>query len=194
MALVMLCWSCAIYFSAAPSSENDHGSMNLNTAPLVSTTSWSVAAIHLIAGGLTFRSTSMLACPVFRIRGQSLRARQKLVSKLPITGELLLGTLLERNGPTVSTSARRSKRLRRPHTMLGAPFIEPHRQIAANVALKNVALAVAVQILVPTIDHKVNTFPRPAYGACASLIKRSPHYRLLRTLPPKRHEDKLTPQ
>ena len=25
----MLCCSCGIYFSAAPSSENDHGSMNL---------------------------------------------------------------------------------------------------------------------------------------------------------------------
>src|ERR1700722_7215321 len=32
----MLCWSCAMCFSAAVSSENDHGSMNLasNTAPL----------------------------------------------------------------------------------------------------------------------------------------------------------------
>ena len=32
----MLCWSWAMYFSAAASSENDHGSMNLasNTAPL----------------------------------------------------------------------------------------------------------------------------------------------------------------
>src|SRR3974377_2091596 len=30
------------------------------------------------------------------IRGQTLRARQRLVSKLPITGELLRGSLLER--------------------------------------------------------------------------------------------------
>jgi hypothetical protein len=32
----MLCWSCGMYFSAAASSENDHGSMNLasKTAPL----------------------------------------------------------------------------------------------------------------------------------------------------------------
>ena len=32
----MLCWSCAMYFSAATSSVNDHGSMNLasNTAPV----------------------------------------------------------------------------------------------------------------------------------------------------------------
>ena len=30
------------------------------------------------------------------IREQSLRARQKLVSKLPVTGELLRGSLLER--------------------------------------------------------------------------------------------------
>jgi hypothetical protein len=30
------------------------------------------------------------------IREQSLRARQKLVTKLPVTGELLRGSLLER--------------------------------------------------------------------------------------------------
>ena len=30
------------------------------------------------------------------IRGQTLRARQRLVSKLPISGELLRGSLLER--------------------------------------------------------------------------------------------------
>ena len=36
------------------------------------------------------------------IREQSLRARQKLVSKLPVTGELLRGSLLER---TIHTAA-----------------------------------------------------------------------------------------
>ena len=35
----MLCWSCAIHFSAAACSENDQGSMNLapKTAPVAST-------------------------------------------------------------------------------------------------------------------------------------------------------------
>src|SRR5580693_1068838 len=44
----MLCWSCAICFSAAASSENDHGSMNLasNTAPLPATMPSRVAPIH----------------------------------------------------------------------------------------------------------------------------------------------------
>ena len=44
----MLCCSWAMCFSAAASSENDHGSMNLasNTAPVASTMPSSVAAIH----------------------------------------------------------------------------------------------------------------------------------------------------
>src|SRR5438445_4664831 len=44
----MLCWSWAMCFSAAASSENDQGSMNLasNTAPDPSTMPSSVAAIH----------------------------------------------------------------------------------------------------------------------------------------------------
>jgi len=48
----MLCWSCGMYFSAAASSENDHGSMNFasNTAPVASTTPSRVGAIHLITG------------------------------------------------------------------------------------------------------------------------------------------------
>ena len=51
----MLCCSCGIYFSAAASSENDHGSMNLasNTAPLASTRPSRVAAIHRSAGWRT---------------------------------------------------------------------------------------------------------------------------------------------
>ena len=48
----ILCCSCGMYFSAAASSENDHGSMNLasNTAPLASTRPSSVAAIQRSAG------------------------------------------------------------------------------------------------------------------------------------------------
>ena len=44
----MLCWSWAMYFSAAASSENDQGSMNLasNTASVPSTIPSRVAAIH----------------------------------------------------------------------------------------------------------------------------------------------------
>src|SRR3982751_2106664 len=46
----MLCWSWAMYFSAADSSENDHGSMNFDskTAPVSSTTPSRVAAIQTI--------------------------------------------------------------------------------------------------------------------------------------------------
>src|SRR5262245_28324069 len=44
----MLCWTWAMYFSAAPSSENDQGSMNLasNTAATPSTMPSRVAAIQ----------------------------------------------------------------------------------------------------------------------------------------------------
>src|SRR5262245_38430580 len=56
----MLCWSWAIYFSAAASSENDHGSMNLDskTASVPSTMPSRVATIQGIAECLTRRWTS----------------------------------------------------------------------------------------------------------------------------------------
>src|SRR2546426_5683282 len=59
----MLCWTWAICFSAAASSENDQGSMNFasNTAPVPSTTPSSVAAIQR-----TQLWTSLMTCPVVR--------------------------------------------------------------------------------------------------------------------------------
>src|SRR6516162_6997197 len=47
----MLCWTWAMYFSAAVSSENDQGSMNLasKTASVPSTMPSSVAAIQRLA-------------------------------------------------------------------------------------------------------------------------------------------------
>src|SRR5579862_6185621 len=64
----MSCCSWGMYFSAAASSENDHGSMNLasNTAPVGSITPSSVAAIHLTTGCLTCRWTSLMVLPEFR--------------------------------------------------------------------------------------------------------------------------------
>ena len=57
----MLCWSWGMYFSADPSSENDHGSMNLasNTAPVPSTFPSRVAPIHRLIGCRTCRWTSV---------------------------------------------------------------------------------------------------------------------------------------
>src|SRR5262245_26654633 len=51
----MLCWTWAMYFSAAASSENDHGNMNLasNTASVPSTIPSRVAAIQGMAECLT---------------------------------------------------------------------------------------------------------------------------------------------
>src|SRR5262245_21059158 len=64
----MLCWTCAMYFSAAASSENDQGSINLasNTASVPSTMPSKVAAIHGIAECLTRRCTSRTCRPVLR--------------------------------------------------------------------------------------------------------------------------------
>ena len=55
-------------FSAAASSENDHGSMNFasNTAPVPSTMPSSVAAIQRITGWRTQLWTSLTTCPVVR--------------------------------------------------------------------------------------------------------------------------------
>src|SRR5215831_3878322 len=64
----MLCWSCAIYFSAAASSENDQGSMNLDskTAPVDSTMPSRVATIQGMAECLTRRWISVMCRPVLR--------------------------------------------------------------------------------------------------------------------------------
>src|SRR6266852_3598859 len=64
----ILCWSWAMYFSAAASSENDQGSMNLasNTASVPSTIPSRVAAIQEIAECLTCRCTSRTCLPVLR--------------------------------------------------------------------------------------------------------------------------------
>src|SRR6266511_2471183 len=64
----MLCWTWAIYFSAAASSENDHGSMNLDskTAPVASTVPSRVATIQGMAECLTRRCTSVTRRPVLR--------------------------------------------------------------------------------------------------------------------------------
>src|SRR6266404_7277288 len=64
----MLCWTWAMYFSAAPSSEKDQGSMNLasKTAPIPSTIPSRVAAIHGMAECVTRRCTSPTARPVLR--------------------------------------------------------------------------------------------------------------------------------
>jgi hypothetical protein len=64
----MLCWTWAMYFSAAASSENDQGSMNLasNTASTPSTTPSRVAAIQEMAECLTRRCTSRTFRPLLR--------------------------------------------------------------------------------------------------------------------------------
>src|SRR5262249_40474529 len=64
----ILCWTWAMYFSAAASSENDHGSMNLasNTASVPSTMPSRVATIQGMAECLTRRWTSVTRRLVLR--------------------------------------------------------------------------------------------------------------------------------
>src|SRR5262245_34007380 len=71
----MLCWSWAMYFSPAPSSENDQGSMNLasNTASVPSTMPSRVAAIQGMAECLTRRWTSEMRRLVLRSYQERLR-------------------------------------------------------------------------------------------------------------------------
>src|SRR5262245_42452975 len=72
----MLCWTWAIYFAAAASSENDHGSMNLDskTAPVASTVPSRVATIQGMAECLTRRWTSVTCRPVLRSYQERLSA------------------------------------------------------------------------------------------------------------------------
>src|SRR5215472_416264 len=78
----MLCWTWAIYFSAAASSEKDQGSMNLasKTAPIPSTTPSRVAAIHGMAECFTRRWTSPTVRPVLRSYQFRLRSSVTLPS------------------------------------------------------------------------------------------------------------------
>src|SRR6516165_1589474 len=84
----MLCCSCGIYFSAAASSENDQGSMNLasNTAPVASTRPSSVAAIQRSTGCRIRRCTSLSTCPLlawYQRRFSSSVANPSCTMRLP---------------------------------------------------------------------------------------------------------------
>ena len=72
----MLCWSCAMCFSAAASSENDHGSMNLasKTAPVSLTSPSSVAAIQGIVRWIAWRWMSPIRWPEFSSYQRRLRS------------------------------------------------------------------------------------------------------------------------
>src|SRR6516225_10136379 len=72
----MLCWSWAIYFSPAASSENDQGSMNFasKTASTPSTMPSRVATIQGMAECLTRRWTSATRRPMLRSYQERLSA------------------------------------------------------------------------------------------------------------------------
>src|SRR5580704_51977 len=72
----MLCWSCAMYFSAAAPSENDHGSMNLAsyTATVSVTMPSRVATMNERTGCFTLVWTAVMACLVLRSYQARLRS------------------------------------------------------------------------------------------------------------------------
>ena len=72
----MLCCNCGMYFSAAASSENDQGSMNLasNTASLPWTRPSRVAAIQRSTGCRICRWMSVITCPVLASYQRRLRS------------------------------------------------------------------------------------------------------------------------
>src|SRR5262249_40225748 len=87
----MLCWSWAMYFSAAASSENDQGSMNLasNTASVASTMPSSVAAIQRMAECLTWRWTSITRRPVLRSYQERLSSGRGAELDNKVAGQVL---------------------------------------------------------------------------------------------------------
>ena len=88
----MLCWSWAMYFSAAASSENDQGSMNLasNTASVPSTIPSRVAAIQGMAECLTRRWTSVTRRPELR----SYQERLSVLGRRPELHDEVAGQVL----------------------------------------------------------------------------------------------------
>src|SRR5262245_41566033 len=102
----ILCWTWAIYFSAAASSENDHGSMNLDSkmAPVPSTMPSRVATIQGMAECLTRRWQSVTRRPVLRSYQERLScsvAAPSWTTRLP-----------ERSSGSVSPRFSRQRRIR----------------------------------------------------------------------------------
>src|ERR1700676_5483104 len=102
----MLCWSCAICFSAAASSENDQGSMNLasNTAPVPATVPSRVAPIHGSTGCRRRCWTHSTVCPVLRSYQCRLRAS--------VTSPSWTMRLPDRSSGSTSPRFSRQRRLR----------------------------------------------------------------------------------
>src|SRR4249920_3683088 len=86
----ILCWSWAMCFSAAASSENDQGSMNLasNTAPLPATMPSRVAPIHWSTGCRSRCCTHSMVWPVLRSYQFRLRFGHKPELDDEVAGEV----------------------------------------------------------------------------------------------------------
>ena len=100
----MLCCSCAICFSAAASSENVQGNMNLasNTAPAGSTSPSSVAAIHLFTGMLNPPLTSLTVLPVLSLVPPPV----KLFCHVAELNDQVVGQVLGSTSPRFSRQSR----------------------------------------------------------------------------------------
>ena len=135
----MLCWSWAMYFSAAASSENDQGSMNLasNTASVPSTIPSRVAAIQGMAECLTRRCTSRTCRPELRSYQARLRssvAAPSCTMRLP-----------ERSSGSASPRFSRQRRIRAASSLpMMIRASEPPMKERRSTNLRNFTASVSI--------------------------------------------------
>ena len=139
----MLCWSCAMYFSAAPSSENDQGSMNLasNTASVPSTIPSRVAAIHGMAECFTRRWTSVTRRP-------ELRSYQDRLSS-SVAAPSCTMRLPDRSSGSASPRFSRHRRMRAASSlpmMIRASEPPMNPRLCAKISLLKVSRAICLSI------------------------------------------------
>src|SRR5262245_61498001 len=150
----MLCWSCGIYFSAAASSENDQGSINLasNTASVPSTMPSRVADIQEMAECLTRRCTSRTCRPVLRSYQQRLSSSVALPSCTMRLPDRSLGS-----------ASPRFSRQRRIRAASSLPMMirasEPPMKLRLLMESANLKICLFIELSYPRVFAMLNVVP-----------------------------------
>src|SRR5215467_4182278 len=150
----MLCWSWAMYFSATASSENDHGSMNLDskTAPVASTVPSRVATIQGMAECLTRRWTSVTCRPV-------LRSYQERLSS-SVAAPSCTMRLPDRSSGSASPRFSRQRRIRAASS---TPMIiraaEPPTKLRLLMESANLKICLFIELSYPRVFAMLNVAP-----------------------------------
>src|SRR2546422_8830435 len=150
----MLCWTWAIYFSAAASSENDHGSMNLasNTASVPFTMPSRVAAIQGMAECLTRRWMSVTRRPV-------LRSYQERLSS-SVAAPSCTMRLPDRSSGSASP---RFSRQRRTRAASSEPMMirasEPPMKLRLLMESTNLKICLFIELSYPRVFAMLNVVP-----------------------------------